>query len=260
MKNLKIGTRSLVILICTAFLFGCKKESSEEICVPVSWYQDSDGDGFGNSAVAVLSCIQPAGFVSLNNDCDDKNRAVNPGAVEISGDDIDNNCDGESLISIGDYYHGGIVFFIDDSGEHGLISATIDQGTNILWCNDTINCFVRNTRREIGYGKQNTEYIVNYFGQGNYAAYLCSSSTLNTYDDWYLPSYDELELMYNNLHLAGLGAFESKAYWSSSHEDPAGLDADVYYKSFTPNQPQFSYTEPYDKGTKYINVRAIREF
>lgn len=54
----------------------------------------------------------------------------------------------------------------------------------------------------------------------NYAARLCYEYALNDYDDWFLPSYDELFLMYSNLFCNGLGNFKanewSEGYWSSS--------------------------------------------
>jgi hypothetical protein len=61
----------------------------------ITYYADADGDGFGNPAITILSkCLAPPGFVSNNNDCDDSNAAINPSAIEICGNSIDENCDG----------------------------------------------------------------------------------------------------------------------------------------------------------------------
>ena len=57
------------------------------------WYADADGDGFGDAAVNQMSCMQPAGFVSDNTDCDDSNANINPAAPEICNG-IDDNCNG----------------------------------------------------------------------------------------------------------------------------------------------------------------------
>ncbi|MDY7033142.1 MAG: PKD domain-containing protein, partial [Thermodesulfobacteriota bacterium] len=63
--------------------------------VTSTFYQDADGDGFGNPDVTTQACEAPEGYVTDNTDCDDDNPAVNPGADEVCGDGIDNNCNGE---------------------------------------------------------------------------------------------------------------------------------------------------------------------
>ncbi|MCP3980454.1 MAG: hypothetical protein GY716_14215, partial [bacterium] len=60
----------------------------------LTWYADADGDGFGDAAVTLVACAQPAGHVADSTDCDDSSSAVNPAAAEVCGDGIDNNCDG----------------------------------------------------------------------------------------------------------------------------------------------------------------------
>lgn len=57
------------------------------------WYQDADGDNFGNPIVQVVACNGPNGYVSDNSDCDDTNVQINPWVAEIC-DGKDNNCDG----------------------------------------------------------------------------------------------------------------------------------------------------------------------
>lgn len=63
-------------------------------CVlPVLYYADADGDGFGDIAVTQTACSQPAGYVLDNTDCDDTRNDVYPGAPG-TGEGIDNNCNG----------------------------------------------------------------------------------------------------------------------------------------------------------------------
>jgi hypothetical protein len=61
-----------------------------------TFYADADGDTYGNSAVSLLACTPPAGYVSSNTDCDDTNPAINPGTTEICGNSIDDNCNGQT--------------------------------------------------------------------------------------------------------------------------------------------------------------------
>ena len=57
------------------------------------WYQDADGDGYGNPQISIRICTPPAGYVNNSQDCDDSNGSIYSGAQEI-GDGVDNNCDG----------------------------------------------------------------------------------------------------------------------------------------------------------------------
>jgi hypothetical protein len=62
--------------------------------VQQTFYQDADGDGYGNAAATSEACQAPAGYVSNRSDCDDSNPAVHPGATEVCNG-IDDNCDGQ---------------------------------------------------------------------------------------------------------------------------------------------------------------------
>lgn len=64
--------------------------------LPLTWFVDADGDGFGDaSKPQVKACTKPDGYASQAGDCDDTNPNVHPGAPEVCGDGIDQNCDGK---------------------------------------------------------------------------------------------------------------------------------------------------------------------
>ncbi|RYZ38719.1 MAG: hypothetical protein EOO71_22785 [Myxococcaceae bacterium] len=62
------------------------------------YYQDADGDGYGNNATSVYTaCTPPSGYTTQRFDCNDtpgSGAGINPGAAEICGNGIDDNCDG----------------------------------------------------------------------------------------------------------------------------------------------------------------------
>ena len=80
--------------VCDGIDNDCDGTIDEDDAADAStWYQDSDGDSYGNSAVPDVDCYQPAGYVADSTDCDDTDGAVNPAATEMC-DGIDNDCDG----------------------------------------------------------------------------------------------------------------------------------------------------------------------
>ncbi|MBU0996142.1 MAG: hypothetical protein KJ737_26900, partial [Proteobacteria bacterium] len=58
------------------------------------WYQDADNDGYGDAGNIRYAIVKPSGYVNNSNDCNDRNMSIHPGANEICGDSIDQNCDG----------------------------------------------------------------------------------------------------------------------------------------------------------------------
>lgn len=73
-----------------------------------TWYQDADGDTYGNADVSLLACEQPTGYVSNNLDCDDTNAAVYPG---VQGANSCSTCEEEDqlwvLENLSDYQELG---------------------------------------------------------------------------------------------------------------------------------------------------------
>ena len=73
---------------------------------------------------------------------------------------------------------------------------------------------------------------------------------MNGYSDWFLPSIDELLLMYTNLHLKGSGSFDDHFYWSSTQDKYGSWVVSFYYGS----------KSNHDRNKNTIRTRAVRAF
>ncbi len=70
-----------------------------DIEIPPFFYLDQDEDGFGTPEDSLQACEAPIGYVANSSDCDDTDPEINPDAIEIENDGIDQNCDGEDFIT-----------------------------------------------------------------------------------------------------------------------------------------------------------------
>jgi Protein of unknown function (DUF1566) len=114
---------------------------------------------------------------------------------------------------------------------------------------------------QIGMGRLNTDRVVKIYGRGRYAARYADALVYNGFDDWYLPSKDELNVMYSTLGTAmpKIGGYANSFYWSSSEYD--------FNNAWTVN---FKDGQQFDRekwllpdtinGVKALRVRAIRAF
>ena len=148
-------------------------------------------------------------------------------------------------------YQGGIVFYIDGSGQHGLIAAATDQSGSAPWgCPSTT---IGTTATAIGTGQANTTAIVYGCSEAGIAARICDDLVLNSYNDWYLPSLDELKQLYIQRNV--IGGFSTYAnYFSSSEVIFFSGDTWAQIVNFLNGLNGF-----YPKNME-INVRAIRSF
>jgi hypothetical protein len=201
------------------------------------------------------------GFLPPRMTTAQRGQIVNP-ATGLTIYNTSKNCietfNGSSWVSnthyIGESYGGGIVFYVYDKGQHGLIAATADQSTGIRWYGGS-NTNTRARADGVGAGLKNTSIIIANQGpvDGNaFAATVCNEYSVTvggvTYGDWYLPSKDELNLLYLQRNV--VGGFAYNYYWSS-----AEYNANVaWYQDFT-NGTQSNYF-------KYLPyyVRAVRAF
>ena len=174
--------------------------------------------------------------------------------------DANYDCDGNLDIQIGDEIHGGIVFYIDSTGQHGLVASENDIGfyngdilvSIMQWGCD--NIYV-DTENQIGTGVQNSLNILEICDQENIAALMCLSYVSDqNFDDWYLPSKDELDLMINNVgqtsQVGNIINLMDDWYWSSSQ-----ISGQFAYRINASNG-----TILHDSKVNYNKVRPIRSF
>lgn len=113
---------------------------------------------------------------------------------------------------IGERFGGGVVFYVDSTGQHGLIAATADQ-KKAKWYNGNY-IETKATGAAVGTGQANTSAIIASQGAGEYAASVCDQLELNGFSDWFLPSKAELSLL--RTHKTAVGGFANPFYWSST--------------------------------------------
>ena len=99
--------------LVTASVGSCSNSIGVQVTFTVigsTFYQDADGDGFGNPSVSQIACTAPIGYVADNTDCNDGNSALNPATDWYA--DLD-----------GDGY-GGFIFMTqcDNPGVAGVVS------------------------------------------------------------------------------------------------------------------------------------------
>ena len=167
--------------------------------------------------------------------------------------------------SVGDFAHGGIVFWVDETGQNGLVCAKQDQSTDVRWYAGTYG----NTQAKGDgpyAGEANTSIIIAAqvaIGDdgSTYAARICNELQITeggkTYGDWYLPSKEELNLMYQNKATidATAGANGGSGF------------ASAYYWSSTEDGSNYAWNQGFGYGGQYYNgkvttyrVRAVRAF
>ncbi len=171
----------------------------------------------------------------------------------------------ETVYAIGDFAQGGVVFFVDESGEHGLVCGKGDISSGIRWYAGT---FFNTQAKGDGpfSGEMNTSIIIAALvaigdDGSTYAARLCAELQItegsNTYRDWYLPSIAELHLMYQNK-----GTIDTEAIGNGG----SAIITDYYWSSTEDNENN-AWIEDFTTGSPYLHdklnenyVRAIRAF
>ena len=167
---------------------------------------------------------------------------------------------------------GGIVFYYSEEGfdvyepdgsvkRCNYLEVSKTEVANVSWCSrrGSSSCCSINTNEGVGFGKMNTYKIINGKHSGgvvsstNCAAKACAeySTTQTTKGDWFLPSKDELNLLYKNLGTRIMATASEAWHWSSSQGD---YNIGAWVQSFSDGSQSH-----YHKYYTY-SVRAIRAF
>lgn len=174
---------------------------------------------------------------------------------------------------IGETYQGGVVFWVDESGQHGLIVAKIDvnDGQGIQWSNGESGDKTTNARANgLFAGLTNTPLIISEETiddqEGQFAALLAASYQVSAdgtspcdsivtphlpcYGGWYLPSLNELTLLRQNLQIINPNQLLSDSYWSSTEYNAT----QAWLVNFSRGEQEI------DDKSAQARVRAIRNF
>jgi hypothetical protein len=148
----------------------------------------------------------------------------------------------------------GLVFYDKGNNSGGwryLEAAPASTEGKLKWL--TTGAEIEGLKTDVGTGKQNTQIFTADFSKGvPEAALHCVELEYEGFHDWFLPSKDELNLMYINLRRKNLGGFSGDVYWSSS----TGFYNYAWFQRFSDGAQDAGGQA---KATIY-SVRAVRQF
>lgn len=166
---------------------------------------------------------------------------------------------------VGEPYGGGVIFYVDHTGQHGLICSMADLSPAHPWSNVT-GTLIGSGAQSDWNGQGNSTAIMAQGGHTNSSALLCDNYTnsdygTGVYSDWYLPSIDQLNKLFqarmevsevlDNDGNAGTVTLAKTNYWSSTEYSAS--------TAFGFSMTRGDAIETPGKGTTF-SVRAIREF
>jgi len=181
-----------------------------------------------------------------------------------------------SPYTFGQIMNGSMIFYIDTTGQHGLVCDTADLTYSVTetsgkvaiidsfpWSVSNRNRIFLSNGTAIGTDGSNTQAILVAFDSlnspnfdtlhlPNIAASICRSSHGGD-TTWYLPTKDALYLMYKNLAARGYGNFSKGSYWSSSDYI---LNGKVYaWAQYFGNVNQYYFNQ-----SSLLYVRGVKKF
>jgi len=259
-------------------LFGNPYWSSSEYNEDYGWYVGFNYGSTNDYYKSDFGRVRPIRAFGYTLGCMDEvacnyNSEANmaDGSCEYAEQGYD--CDGNITAEIGDIMEGGYLFYIDSTGQHGLVAAMEDLtegATNPNGLGYEWGCYDINVsgaeRFEIGGGYQNTLDIVNQGCETENGGITAAQASLNyeseEYDDWFLPSLYELSLLVNSdqVDTVDLEVWNEPFYWVSSEYDSVLSYRTYFSYNVSPPNPPFWNTSSTDNKNSPLRVRPIRAF
>ena len=161
------------------------------------------------------------------------------------------DCEGNiSEYVLGMEAEGGIVFYIDETGLHGLVAALEDIGPFAWGCQE-IN--ISNANEQLNWTSKFIGYIGSVF-RNTYSMSEALDFENEGYTDWFLPSFDETQEMYfaigQGASSGNKGGFSNSWYWTSSQ-----ANEDIAWSFSFSNGTTFNFFK-----TSTFMIRPIRSF
>jgi hypothetical protein len=180
------------------------------------------------------------------------------------------------ITTVGSHFQGGYVVYVDESGQHGLIITDFDVDTcewsngpthyNMLNSVDYYNTFGLSAN-EIGAGKYNTQLIIDSLGDNgiDYAAKVCADLVHEGYDDWFLPSREEIRKAYYSGIFPTDGVSldngaEPGYYWTSNYEHLVYGGRAIIHRLYVWLATNYEGQWTLEIVGPHMKVRAMREF
>lgn len=220
------------------------------------------------AGVAIALCI-PVNSIAQSVQVVGTAKISQMSTVSTGSSNVIRQSDGTLAVrkyQVGDFAHGGIVFWVDESGEHGLVVAKVDQSASMRWFAGSL---VGTQAKGDGpyAGEMNTAInISSHAGISDdgvlHAARACAELMVTengfTYGDWYLPSKFELNLIQLNkatidstaLAHGGAVLVAFTSYWSSTENN----DSQAWSQNIS------SGTQSSTTKSSTLRVRAVRAF
>lgn len=165
----------------------------------------------------------------------------------------------DSIHYVGEFFGGGLVYYIYDGGLHGLIISLADVHSSCQWSN-IFNLLIGSSAQSIWNGLGNTNAIIAQAGFVSGAAKYCHDYNAGGFTDWYLPSIVEVILMFNAQYTIdkildsdnnpSTKSLSKGNYWSSTEYDASSVDDIIIF---------MGATQILAKNT-FAFVRAVRSF